>query len=107
MSSEAEALRPIFADLVARLQPNDIVDKLYQAKLLTRADFDGIIRDTSDQRGVNRRILMAVSNGSEGAVVKFAEIVKTSQSDLAGDILRGKDRVDPLIVCFSSWKSIN
>ena len=96
MSREAEALRPLISDLVVRLQPDDIVDKLYETKLLTQADYEGLIRDISqksDLRGVNRRILMAVSKGPEGSVVKFARIVKTSQPDLGTEILRGKDRV--------------
>ena len=91
MSSEPEALRRIFTDLVARLQPDDIVDKLYQSKLLTRAEYEGIIRDMSDQRGVNRIFLLPGSKGSEGSVVEFAGIVKKSQSDLAGEMLKGED----------------
>ena len=96
MSREAEALRPIFSNLVRRLKPDDIVDKLYENKLLTQAEYGGLIKDVSQQSdltGVNRRILMAVSKGPEGSVVKFAGIVKTSQPDLGTEILRGKDRV--------------
>ena len=95
MSREAEALRPIFSDLVVRLQPDDIIDKLYETQLLTQAEYEGLmegISQKSDLRGVNRRILMAVSKRPEGSVVKFARIVKTSQPDLAAEILRGKDR---------------
>ena len=94
MSCEAEALRPLFSKLVVRLQPDDIVDKLYETKLLTQAEYEGLIRDISqksDLRGVNRRILMAVSKGPEGSVVNFVEILRTSQPDLAGEIQQGKD----------------
>lgn len=99
MSFEAEALRGIFSDLVARLKPDNIVDKLYEAKLLTQAEYESLIsREMKlDVRDVNRRILLAVSKGPEGSVVTFAEIVKSNdQSELAGEILRGKNLVIPL-----------
>ena len=99
MSIEAEALRGIFSDLVARLKPDNIVDKLYEAKLLTQAEYESLItREMKlDVRDVNRRILLAVSKGPEGSVVTFAEIVKSNdQSELAGEILRGKNLVIPL-----------
>ena len=97
MSCEAEALRSCFPQLASRLQADDIIDDLYQASLLTQAQFDGLARDISqktDLKGVNRRILIAVSNGSEGSVAKFAEILKKSQSDLAAVLLKG--RIEPL-----------
>ena len=99
MPFEAEALRGIFSDLVARLKPDNIVDKLYEAKLLTQAEYESLIsREMKlDVRDVNRRILLAVSKGPEGSVVTFAEIVKSNdQSELAGEILRGKNLVIPL-----------
>ena len=99
MSIEAEALRGIISDLVARLKPDNIVDKLYEAKLLTQAEYESLIsREMKlDVRDVNRRILLAVSKGPEGSVVTFAEIVKSNdQSELAGEILRGKNLVIPL-----------
>ena len=102
MSFEAEALRGIFSDLVARLKPDNIVDKLYEAKLLTQAEYESLISREmkSDVRGVNRRILLAVSKGPVGSVVTFAEIVKSNdQSELAGEILRGKDLVRPFVDC--------
>ena len=94
MSSEAEALRPITSKLVLRLQPDDIVDELYENKLLTRAEYEGLITDISqksDQRGVNRRILMAVSKGPEGSVDTFAWILRRSQPDLATEVQKGKN----------------
>ena len=80
---------------MVRLQPDDIVDKLYETKLLTQAEYEGLIKDISQKselvRGVNRRILMAVSKGPEGSVDKFVEILRTSQPDLADEIQQGKD----------------
>lgn len=99
MAFEAEALREIFSDLVARLKPDDIVDKLYEAKLLTQAEYESVISREMKLgvRDVNRRILLAVSKGPKDSVVTFAEIVKSNdQAELAGEILRGKDLVRPL-----------
>ena len=103
MSFEAEALRGIFSDLVARLKPDNIVDKLYEAKLLTQAEYESLIsREMKlDVRDVNRRIMLAVSKGPVGSVVTFVEIVKSNdQSELAGEILRGKDLVRPFVDCY-------
>lgn len=94
MSSEAEALRPLFSKLVKRLKPLDIVDELFETEILTQAEYEGLIKDIyqqSDLRGVNRRILMAVMNGPQGSVNTFAEVFKASQSDLASEILEGKN----------------
>ena len=92
-----EALRPIFAQLVARMQPDDIVDKLYQSKLLTPTEYEGLVKDISEKsdfKGVNRRILMAVSKGPERSVDEFVGILKTSQPDLAHELLRGRCLTD-------------
>ena len=94
MSSEAEALRPITSKLVLRLQPDDIVDELYENKLLTRAEYEGLITEISqksDPRSVNRRIVMAVSKGPEGSVDTFAWILRRSQPDLATEVQKGKN----------------
>lgn len=94
MSSEAEVLRPFFSELVRRLKPDDIVDKLFETELLTQAEYEAIIKDISprsDLRGVNRRILMAVINGRQGSVRIFVEILRASQSDLAREIQKGKN----------------
>ena len=92
MSSEAEALRPITSKLVLRLQPDDIVDELYENKLLTRAEYEGLITEISqksDHWGVNRRI--AVSKGPEGSVETFVWILRRSQPDLAIEVQKGKN----------------
>ena len=92
MSSEIDGLKQVFPQLVARLQASDIIDHLYQSNLVTEAEFDGFVSDISqksDLRDVNRRILMAVRKGPEGSVVKFEEILRTSQPDLAGELRRG------------------
>ena len=94
MSSEAEVLRPFFSELVRRLKPDDIVDKLFETELLTQAEHEAIIKDISQQSdlsGVNRRILMAVINGRQGSVRIFVEILRASQSDLASEIQKGKN----------------
>lgn len=94
MSSEAEVLRPFFSELVRRLKPDDIVDKLFETELLTQAEYEAIIKDISprsDLRGVNRRILMAVINGRQGSVRIFVEILRANQSDLAREIQKGKN----------------
>ena len=98
MSREAEGLRSIFSDVVLRLQADDVVDKLYEIKLLTHADHEELARDISlktDLRGVNRRILRAVRRGPAGSTHKFAEIVQTSQPELATDIFRGMHHSAP------------
>jgi len=92
MSREAEGLRSIFSDVVLRLQADDVVDKLYEIKLLTHADHEELARGISlktDLRGVNRHILRAVRRGPAGSIHKFAGIVQTSQPELATDIFRG------------------
>lgn len=92
-----EALRPIFAQLVMRMQPDDIVDKLYQSKLLTQTEYEGLVKDISqksDLKDVNWRILMAVKKGPERSVEEFVGILKTSQPDLAHELLRGKCLTD-------------
>ena len=94
MSSEAEALRPFFSKLVPRLQPDDIVDQLYETKLLTQAEYEGLIKDISQKselRGVNRRILMAVSKRPEGSVDTFLDILRRSQQELADEIQKGEN----------------
>ena len=94
MSSETEALRSLFSKLAKRLKPDDIVDELFETKLLTQAEYEGLIKDISQQsdlRGVNRRILMAVINGPQGSVNTFVEVLRASQSDLASEIQKGKN----------------
>ena len=56
MSSEAKALRSCFSKLVMRLQPDDIVDELFENRLLTQTEFEDLIKDVSHKsnlRGVN------------------------------------------------------
>ena len=93
MASEIAGLKQLFPQLVARLQASDIIDQLYQSSLVTEADHEGFVKDISqksDLRDVNRRILIAVRKGPTGSVAKFEEILRTSQPDLADELLRGK-----------------
>ena len=109
MSSEAEALRPIFADVVSRLQADDVVDKLYAIKLLTHADHEELAGDMkTDLKGVNRRILQAVGRGPAGSTLRFAEIVKTSQPELAADIFKGMHHTTPYAWCrMTEWAYVS
>lgn len=96
-NSEAESLRQVFPQLVANLKADDVIDQLYQSKLLSDSEYTSFIKDIqqkSDYRHVNRGILMAVKKGPKGSITRFEEILRTSQRDLARELQRGKAQSD-------------
>ena len=92
MDCETEALKSCLPQLVARLKANDIIDRLCQANLLTQGEYESYcdaISQNSDHRVVNRYILIAVKKGAKGSIIKFEQILRKSQPDLAGELRRG------------------
>ena len=85
------ALQAVFPRIVQELQANDIIDELYQKKLLKREEYEEILHAFSkdDPKSVNRRVLMAISRRPPGFVPALVEILRGKYSSLANALEKG------------------
>ena len=85
------ALQAVFPRLVQELQANDIIDELYQKRLVKKEEYEGILDASSkdDPKSVNRRILMAVIRRPPGFVSALVEILRGKYSSLANALEKG------------------
>ena len=98
MDCEEKALQSFLPQLVVRLKADDVIDKLRKADLLTQREYERHCEEVShnsDQRSINRKILIALRRGPKGSIAKFEQILRESQPDLAGELAgelrRGED----------------